>query len=143
MTFIRLVTGALMAFRERVAVGEHAVDAVAHDDAVFVRLDVYIRGALAQRLHEYAVDEADDGRVYAVAHYLLPREFGEVVYLFYCVEGFLPDAALYVVERADEGLHLGVRKQRRVYARARRRGEQLRVGRRGVVRYSNGHHAAL
>ena len=42
----------------------------------------------------------------------------EVVYLFYRVEGFLPDAALYIVERADEGLHLGVRKQRRVYARA-------------------------
>ena len=103
---------------------------------------MYVRGTLAQRLHEYAVDEADDGRVYAVAHYLLPRELGEVVYLFYRVERFLPDAAFYVVERADEGLHLGVRKKRRVYARARRRGEQLCVGRRGVVRYRDRHNAA-
>ena len=132
-----------MALRKRVAVGEHAVDAVAHDDAVLVWLDVYVGRALAQRFHEYAVDEADDGRVYAVAHYLLARELGEVVDLFYRVERLLPDAAFYVVERAYEALHLGWRQQRRVHARAGGGGEQLRVGRRRVVRYGDGHHAAL
>ena len=96
-----------MALGEGVALGEDAVDAVAHGDAVVVRFDVDVRRALAQGLHEDAVDELDDRRVDAVAHDLLAREFGEVVHLFDGVQRILPDSALDVIEAADEVLYLG------------------------------------
>ena len=44
-------------------VAQRAVDAQAHERAAFEHLDVHVGRALAQRLREERVDEADDRRV--------------------------------------------------------------------------------
>ena len=44
---------------------QHAVDAEAHHQAVLKGFDVDVRGALAHRLREHRVDQADDRRVIA------------------------------------------------------------------------------
>ena len=62
-------------------VAQRPVDAQAHERAAFERLDVHIRRALAQRLSEQRVDEADDRRVVLgveeVGHFRQP--FGQAL----------------------------------------------------------------
>ena len=66
---------------------QHAVDAEAHHQAVFERLDVDVRGVFLHRLREHRVDETDDGRVvFALEQVGL---FGQVLREVREVGGFL------------------------------------------------------
>ena len=44
-------------------IAQRAVDAKAHDGTILERLDVNVRGILAQRLRQQSVDQADDRRI--------------------------------------------------------------------------------
>ena len=63
MTLRRVVTPALDRLRRAGDLVEHAVDAEAHTQVVGRRLDVDVRGTVAEGLAEDQVDVLDDRRV--------------------------------------------------------------------------------
>ena len=64
-------------------VAQHAVDAEAHDETLFLRLDMDVRRAFLHRFEQQRVDQADDGRIVALVEQIVDRggavgERGEV-----------------------------------------------------------------